>query len=172
MRRIVPLILALVIGGLVFYFLTGMGGVDTASSLEPIELPESLGAFKQTGVQLGKEAMNDFQRQHQKKIPIRQGARGEYSDGTNKLELWAGSGTSEAHAKQMISDMTKTIGKANLIFTEPKLMAVPGGEVHKTIGQERANYYFVKANNVYWVAITAPDPDAVIREIFPAFYQN
>ena len=37
MRRIVPLILALVIGGLVFYFLTGMGGVDTASSLEPIE---------------------------------------------------------------------------------------------------------------------------------------
>lgn len=152
-----------------FYFLTGMGGTDSASQLQPIELPESLGAFKQTGVQLGKEAMNDFQRQHQKKIPIRQGARGEYSDGTNKLELWAGSGTSEAHAKQMVSDMTGKIGKAHIIFSEPKLFDVPGGQVYKTVGQEKSNYYWVKGNNVYWAGIKAADPDAVIRAIYPEF---
>lgn len=141
------------------------------ASSEPLNMsfPETWQEFSRAAAAEGADALKLMQKEHPKKIPIKKGARMEYSDGTNRFTVWVGGGTNEGHASQMLVDMSNRIGSQNKTFSEPKPVDVGGMTVYRTDGQDKVNYFYVKGALVYWIAISAADPEALLKRVIPEF---
>jgi hypothetical protein len=165
LKRIVPVIIALFAAVMIFLF-RGALNMSASSPAEPINLPESWQEYHRTFLQEANEAILEFTRQHLKNIPIRSGARAGYENGENSFELWVATGAGDAHAAQMVQDMTAKIGKAHALFSEPQPVDLGPIKGYHTHGQEKENYYFVKGSKVYWVGVNrAPDPQALAARV-------
>lgn len=166
MRKVIPVVLIVGFAAFLIYTLTGMKGVqETAPG--PITLPEQFGSFKRTSLASGQEGKLNFERQHKKPIPIKEGAKGEYTDGTVKVDLWVANGAGPTHAQQMLTDMTTTIGSAHLIFSKPEPVDLAGISGYRTVGQEAVNFFFTKDGRVFWIGIRGGNPEAVVKLFLP-----
>lgn len=162
MRKALPIIVIVGFGAFLIYMLTGMKTVQETPP-GPITLPEQIGTFKQTYVATGQEGMLNFERQHKKRIPIKEGARGEYTDGTVKVDLWVANGAGAAHAGQMFMEMASTIGPKHEIFSQPRAVDFGSVQGYRTEGQEAVNFFFTKDGRVYWIAVRGGNPDDVVK---------
>lgn len=169
MKKALPLIVIGAAAALILFLVTGMGNFKTEAQPFDMVLPEKWESFTRTAEATGDEALKVFQKEHEKKIPFQKAIRGEYTDGTNQFTIWVAGGTSDGNASQMLVDMSNKIGGNHKTFSEPKPLDVGGVTVYGTKGQDRANYFYVKGSRVYWIGIKSADPEALLKQIVPAF---
>ncbi|MFZ5815795.1 MAG: hypothetical protein ACOY93_10900 [Bacillota bacterium] len=162
MRKAVPVLLIVGFAAFIIYMISGMKSVQETPP-GPISLPEQFGAFRQTYLATGEEGLLNFDRQHKKRIPIKEGVKGEYTDGTVKVDLWVANGAGPTHAHQMFMEMASTIGTDHLIFTQPKPVELGSITGYRTEGQEAVNFFFTKDGRVYWIGIRGGNPDEVVK---------
>lgn len=165
MRKRSTLLLTLLLSSLLLLSLSGCS--EEAVPLEPISLPETWGAYTRTALLDEKAALEDFDRQHKKRVPIQQGVHAWYEGADAKFEVWVASGRSEKDARKMIDDMTNKLSIApEQIFSKPEPVDLDGVRYYKSIGQEKMNFYYAKGYNVYFIQIThASDPLMLVQEI-------
>lgn len=135
-----------------------------------LDLPEKWQEFTRAANVGGKEALDAFQKEHEKKISWKDGVRGEYSDGKAKFAVWIAGAVNDGHAAQMVTDMTNKIGAANPTFKQPATFDFGAVKGYKTDGQGNVNYFYAKGRQVYWIGVNgAADPDALVKRLLPDF---
>lgn len=139
--------------------------------LEPIAFPATWGEYAKVVALDGQDALDEFDRQHKKRVPIRQGDKAWYKAEGSDFEIWIGSGKHEKDALKMLAEMTNKISIApEKIFTKPQPVTIDGVDFFRTDGQEKVNFYYHKGHRVYWIAIQGnSDPQALVRRIYPDF---
>lgn len=168
--KLLPLILIALFAGGLIYMLLGMRGVmEPAEPRETITLPEKWQTFSRTTFVEGETALAEFQRQHKDKIPFDNGARAEFTDGATQIAVWVVSAPSKANAQQMHEDMLRNIGKAHWAYSEPKPFPVGDATVHRTEGEGKVNFIYLKGRRVYWIAIKGGEPNELIQKLYTDF---
>lgn len=165
MRKRSALLLTLFVSSLLLLVLSGCG--EETVPLELILLPEQWGAYTRTAFLDEKAALEDFDRQHKKRVPIRQGVHAWYEGEDAKFEVWVASGRNEKDARKMIDDMTNKLSIApEHIFSKPEPIDLNGVRFYRSIGQEMTNFYYAKDHNVYFIQIArAPDLLKLVQQI-------
>jgi hypothetical protein len=158
----------LVLAALVLFSMT-LAGCGKPAEPVKLDLPEKWQEFSRTGLTTGAEAIQAFQKEHEKKISFRDGIRGEYTDGKVKLTIWVGVGTNDGHASQMFLDMASKIGSKNKTFSMPKAIDL-GFKAYRTEGQGNTNIFYFKGREVFWIAVSgSDDPEGLVKRLYPDF---
>ena len=170
MRKWMPLITLCAAAALIIFLLSSGSGFGGGKA-EPLNLtfPQTWHDYTQVTASNGDEALKLFQKEHVKKIPFRQGMRVEYTKGSDSIRVWVAAGSDEGNAATMLVLMSNAIGAVNKTFSEPKPVTVHGVTMYRLTGQNATNYFYNKGRNVYWIAMTAPDADTMIEQIYLEF---
>jgi|GEM_PF-4439683 len=170
MRKAAPIILIVGFAALLVYLFMGM---ETAPETAPgpISLPEQIGGFKQVALLTGEDGMLAFDQQHKKRVPIKEGAKATYSDGTVEVDLWVGNGAGPTHATQMFMDMAAKIGPENPVFSQPKPVELGPVNGYRTEGQQATNFFFTKNGRVYFIAVRGGTPEEIAKRFVSELLQ-
>lgn len=171
MRKLMPLITLVAAAALIIFLLSMGGGFGFGTKAEPLTLtfPETWQGYTQVTETNGADALKLFQKEHVKKIPFRQGMRVDYTKGSDNIRVWVAAGSDEGNAATMLVLMSNAIGIANKTFSEPKPTTVHGVTMYRLTGQGATNYFYNKGRNVYFIAMTAPDADTLIEQVYLDF---
>jgi hypothetical protein len=166
-KKALPLIVIGVFGVLlIFLFINFNKMSQTSATPLNLNLPDKWQAFNRVTDQTGKDALTSFQKEHEAKISWKEGAKGDYSDGTQKFTLWIAGAVNDGNAAQMSIDMAGKIGKNNKVFSQPKAVDLGAAKGYRTEGQGNSNFFFAKGRQVYWIAVNgAADPEALAKNI-------
>jgi hypothetical protein len=158
------------VAALLFFLLTFVAGcgMPKAAPLDLV-LPETWQGFTRASAVNGAEALPLFQKEHIKRVPFHQALRNEYTRGQDTIRVWIAAGSDEGHAAQMLVTMSNKIGPNHKTFSEPKPVEIAGVTMYTMTGQDATNFVFNKGKYVYWIAIAAPDPEGLVKQLYQDF---
>jgi len=119
----------------------------------PQQIQNNMNHMKIIRVTTGKLASDEIFKLHGKKFPLKDAYVAEYKSDTHYLVVWASKSKTEKDAKELIEAMNKKIPLSKA-FRYVNKINVDNIEVFYVIGMGMDNYYFLKGDENYWVAIT------------------
>lgn len=127
--------------------------------------PESLSNFERISITKGSEAVKSVKMLHRgSKIQLEDAVVAKYRDGSSeKIIIWASKSSSEKEAAKLIRGMNKKMPSSNMYrnFTSIK---IDGCKLYSVDGMGMENYYFVKEEWNYWLAVKADNSKLILSK--------
>ncbi|HEY3365963.1 MAG TPA: hypothetical protein VGK74_12980 [Symbiobacteriaceae bacterium] len=134
-----------------------------------VHLPESWQEFHRTAYVQGKDAIAEIGRLHKQPIDLSRGYRADYDGRCRQFTVWVAVKTNADEARTLLEEMTGRTGSGYAVLSPSALVRRGGLTAYRSAGMGQTDFHYVKGTAVYWVAITAPDPDDLVMHIILDF---